>query len=80
MVLCHGGTFHIDAGTPTPAGFAETLRNLHEVAPIRCFNVPEGWQMLLDALRDDRALARRFFWKSRHDDVCGRRHGPTALG
>jgi feruloyl-CoA synthase len=61
MVLCHGGTFHIDAGTPTPAGFAETLRNLHEVAPTWYFNVPAGWQMLLDALRDDRALARRFF-------------------
>ncbi len=61
MVLCHGGTFHIDAGKPTPTGFAETLRNLREVAPTWYFNVPAGWQMLLDAFHNDPALARRFF-------------------
>ncbi len=61
MVLCHGGAFYIDAGKPAPGAIDETLRNLHEIAPTWYFNVPAGYEMLLDAFRKDHALAQRFF-------------------
>jgi feruloyl-CoA synthase len=61
MVLCHGGTYHIDEGKPTPALIGRTLENLREVAPTWYFNVPAGYEMLLAAFRADPALAARFF-------------------
>ena len=61
MVLCHGGTYHIDEGKPTPALIGRTLDNLREVAPTWYFNVPAGYEMLLDAFRADPDLAARFF-------------------
>ena len=51
MVLCHGGAFYIDAGKPAPAAIATTLRNLRDVSPTWYFNVPAGYDMLLDAFR-----------------------------
>lgn len=61
MVLCHGGTYHIDEGKPTPALIRRTLDNLREVAPTWYFNVPAGYEMLLAAFRADADLAARFF-------------------
>ncbi|CUH64351.1 4-hydroxybenzoate--CoA/benzoate--CoA ligase [Thalassovita gelatinovora] len=63
MVLCNGGSYYIDEGKPTPNLIGETLRNLHEISPTWYFNVPAGYEMLLEEFRKDRALAERFFGK-----------------
>jgi feruloyl-CoA synthase len=65
MVLAHGGSLYIDDGRPTPAGFAETLRNLREIAPTVYFNVPKGFEMLAPHLRDDAALRQKFYSRLR---------------
>jgi feruloyl-CoA synthase len=65
MAIFHGGTYHIDDGRPTPDGIGRTLRNLREVAPTWYFNVPIGFQFLLDAMETDAALADTFFSRLR---------------
>lgn len=65
MVLHRGGTLYIDAGQPTPARFAETLRNLREVATTYHNMVPAGWGLLVGELERDAALAAKFFEKVR---------------
>jgi len=61
LTLYNGGTLYIDAGTPTPGGFATTAANLREIATTACFNVPRGYDLLLQALRGDADFCRRFF-------------------
>ena len=61
LVLAHGGTYYIDDGRPVPGKFDETLRNLREIACTWYFNVPVGYDMLVDALEQDRTLAATFF-------------------
>lgn len=61
MGLYLGGTFHIDGGRPTPDEIHETIRNLHEVSPNWYFNVPAGYDMLIEAMKTDGALAESFF-------------------
>ena len=61
LALYNGGTFFLDGGKPTPAGIAETVRNLREVAPTWYFNVPKGFEALLPYLREERALRENFF-------------------
>jgi feruloyl-CoA synthase len=61
LAFYHGGSFHIDGGSPTPAGIEQTLANLRDVSPTVYFNVPSGFDLLLPRLRDDQALAARFF-------------------
>ncbi len=61
MVLRNGGTLYIDSGKPAPGLFAKTLANLREVDSAICFNVPRGFDMLVQELERDPALARRFF-------------------
>lgn len=61
MAIYHGGTYYIDDGRPTPADIGKTLRTLREVAPTWYFNVPIGFQFLLDAMEGDEALADTFF-------------------
>ncbi|RZL86402.1 MAG: feruloyl-CoA synthase [Variovorax sp.] len=56
LVLDNGGTLYIDDGKPTPAGIAETLRNLHEIAPTMYFNVPTGFEAIAKAMEEDSAL------------------------
>ncbi len=63
MILCNGGTYHIDDGKPTPALIGRTLANLRDVAPTWYFNVPAGYEMLLEAFRADPDLAAQFFSK-----------------
>jgi feruloyl-CoA synthase len=65
MVLNRGGTLYIDHGQPTHARFAETVRNLTEVATTYHNMVPAGWALLADALERDEALARTFFSRVR---------------
>jgi len=61
LVLAHGGAMYIDAGKPAPGAFSETLRNLREVAGTLYFNVPRGFDMLVDALERDAELRRTMF-------------------
>jgi len=61
LALTHGGTYHIDDGKPTPAGIAETIRNLREIAPTWYFNVPAGYEALVRAFEEDAALRDHFF-------------------
>jgi len=61
MTVYNGGTYYIDAGRPTAAGMAQTLGNLREVSPTWYFNVPVGFEMLVQAMRNDTALCASFF-------------------
>ena len=61
LVLYNGGSLYIDEGRPMPGGFAESVRNLHEVTPTVYLNVPKGYEELAVALRSDRTLAEKFF-------------------
>ncbi len=65
MAIWNGGTYHIDNGRPTPEGIADTLQNLSEVAPTWYFNVPIGYQFILDRLEADAGLAGHFFSRLR---------------
>lgn len=61
IALYNGGTLYIDAGKPTVELFSETVQNLREIAPTAYFNVPKGYEMLVDRLRSDAVLRRNFF-------------------
>ncbi len=63
LVLTNGGTYYIDDGRPVPGKFDETLRNLREIACTWYFNVPLGYDMLVDELENDPELAAHFFSK-----------------
>ena len=65
MVLHRGGTLYIDAGQPTAARFAETVRNLKEISPTYHNMVPAGWGLFASALEQDDDLARTFFARVR---------------
>ncbi|MCU0829160.1 MAG: feruloyl-CoA synthase [Tabrizicola sp.] len=65
MAIFHGGTYYIDDGRPTPTDIGKTIRTLREVAPTWYFNVPVGYQFLLDAMETDEALADTFFSRLR---------------
>lgn len=61
MVLRNGGTMYIDAGRPAPHLAHITAANIKEIGPNLCFNVPRGYAMLIEALKEDRELSRKFF-------------------
>ena len=61
LTLYNGGTLYIDDGKPTPALMSETVRNLREVAPTLYFNVPKGYELLVDAMADNTELREVFF-------------------
>ena len=61
IVLHHGGTLFIDSGKPMPELFSETARNLRDVAPTVYFNVPRGYELLVQHLRGDTELRTKFF-------------------
>lgn len=61
LALTNGGTYHIDDGRPVKGKFDETVRNLRDIAPTWYFNVPIGFDMLVDALEADQALGKVFF-------------------
>ncbi|MGH1413583.1 MAG: feruloyl-CoA synthase [Pelagimonas sp.] len=56
LVLRNGGTYYIDDGRPVPGLIHRTLSNLKEVRPTALFNVPRGYDMLLQAMQDDPEL------------------------
>jgi len=61
MAIYNGGTYHIDDGRPTVAHIDRTIANLRDVAPTWYFNVPIGYQFLLDRLERDEPLQAHFF-------------------
>jgi feruloyl-CoA synthase len=61
IALHNGGTLYIDHGKPAADSFAETVRNLREIAPTAYFNVPKGYEMLVANLRADPVLRSNFF-------------------
>lgn len=58
IVLYNGGTLYLDEGRPTPAGMAETIRNLREIAPTVYFNVPTGFEVLAHTMKTDAQLRK----------------------
>jgi feruloyl-CoA synthase len=63
IALYNGGSLYLDDGRPTPQGFEETARNLREIATSAYFNVPKGFEMLVQRMRHDETLRRTFFSK-----------------
>ena len=61
MTIYAGGTLYIDDGRPVAALFEKTLTNLREIAPTVFFNVPRGFELLMLAMQNDRALRDKFF-------------------
>lgn len=61
MMLANGGALYIDDGKPTPALIARTIENQRLISGTLAFNVPVGFALLRDALRDDADLRRRYF-------------------
>ena len=61
IALHNGGTLYIDAGKPAPELFGETVRNLRQIAPTAYFNVPKGYELLVEQLRNDASLRKTFF-------------------
>ncbi len=58
MVLFNGGSFYIDDGKPSGAKIGETIANLKDVSPHYYFNVPVGWEMLVEAMEKDADLCQ----------------------
>ena len=65
MAIYNGGSYYIDDGRPTPDMIGRTIRNLRDIAPTWYFNVPVGFQALLDAMEQDENLATHFFSRLR---------------
>jgi feruloyl-CoA synthase len=65
MALYNGGTLYIDDGKPVQPLMQDTLRNLREISPTLYFNVPKGFEELVEALQADRELRERFFHRLR---------------
>lgn len=69
--IYNGGTFYIDGGRPTPGMMHETIRNLREVGTNWYFNVPFGYEMLVEAMEKDPELAKAFFEKLKFKYYAG---------
>ena len=63
IALYNGGSLYIDDGRPTAAGFDATARNLREIPTTAYFNVPKGFEMLVERMRADDELRRVFYSK-----------------
>lgn len=61
MMLKHGGTFHIDRGSPTPAGFETMVKNISDVQPTIYFGVPRSYTLLYARMQTDTQLREAFF-------------------
>lgn len=55
--ISSGGRFVIDGGSPTPDGFAITLRNFAEIGPTGISTVPAAYPVVLQAMQADPRLA-----------------------
>ncbi|MFY0663242.1 MAG: feruloyl-CoA synthase [Natronospirillum sp.] len=61
IVLYNGGSLYIDDGKPVPGQIDITLKNLQEISPTVYFNVPKGFELLVEHFERDDALRERFF-------------------
>nr|WP_196260084.1 feruloyl-CoA synthase [Pelagibacterium limicola] len=61
IAIYNGGSYYIDRGKPTPALIGRTLAALREISPTWYFNVPAGYEMLVNAMREDDTLRETFF-------------------
>ncbi|WP_417320255.1 feruloyl-CoA synthase [Emcibacter sp.] len=61
MVMFNGGSLYIDDGRPTPGEIHKTIRNLEEVSPSWYFNLPKGFEMLLDHMKTHPEFCQKFF-------------------
>jgi len=65
LVMCRGGTLHIDAGRPVESGIDTSIANLKEISPTIYFNVPIGFDQLVTRMESDSALRDNFFRRLR---------------
>jgi feruloyl-CoA synthase len=63
IALFNGGALYIDDGSPTPIGIHKTVHNLLDIPTTLYFNVPKGYEMLVEHLRTNKTLRERFFSK-----------------
>ena len=61
IVLYNGGTLYIDDGKPVPGQFERSIANLREISPTLYFNVPKGFEFLVEYLEQDDKLRESFF-------------------
>ncbi|SEQ97541.1 feruloyl-CoA synthase [Amphritea atlantica] len=61
LVLRNGGSLYIDNGKPVPNLIGETLKNIKEIKPNLYFNVPKGYEVLVEHLQQDEELKKTFF-------------------
>ena len=61
LALYNGGSLYIDEGSPTPKGISTTLRNLGSIAPTVYFNVPKGFEVLVQHLKENDTVCATFF-------------------
>ena len=61
LVLRNGGSLYIDQGKPVAGEIATSIRNLKSVSPTIYFNVPSGFEALLQHLEQDSELASSLF-------------------
>jgi feruloyl-CoA synthase len=61
IALYNGGTLYIDDGKPIPGQFEKSLRNIAEIEPTVFFNVPKGFELIAQALRDNDIFREHFF-------------------
>jgi feruloyl-CoA synthase len=61
MMLANGGALYIDNGKPMAGLIDLTLENQTMISGTIAFNVPVGFAMLRDAMKQDTGLRRRYF-------------------
>lgn len=61
MMLANGGALYIDAGKPVKGLVETTIENNRMIGGTMAFNVPVGFAMLRDAMRQDAALRDSYF-------------------
>jgi feruloyl-CoA synthase len=61
MVLMHGGTLHIDRGSPAPQGLETMVKNVTAVRPTMYFGVPRSYTALYARMQTDTVLRDAFF-------------------
>jgi feruloyl-CoA synthase len=61
QILRHGGSLYLDNGKPAPGLIDTTLKNLSEIQPTLLYNVPRGFDLLVDEFERDSLLRDRVF-------------------
>lgn len=61
MMLANGGSLYIDGGKPVKPLVDKTIENLRLKTGTLAFNVPVGFAILRDVMREDAELRRRYF-------------------